>query len=213
MIQKILGTVAKLLMVVLAFYLSIRTLEYFSFRTDIHFLRVRQDVLKDIVWKVSFYLHIGGALVALAVGSVQFFPGNRRRHPRLHRFLGKLYGLGILIAGPAGFYMALFARGGLFAQIGFAALDLVWMASTFIGIYAIVVQKNVRLHGEWMTRSYAVTFAAVTLRIWVPILSLGFGMSETAVLALTPWLSWIPNLMVAELILLFMESRLSTVDA
>ncbi len=206
MFKKILLNLAKGLMVFLAFYLAIRTFEYFSFRTDINFLRVRQELVQQWMWRTAFYLHISSALVALAVGSVQFWPGLRKKHLKLHRMLGKIYAVGIAIAGPSGLYMAIYARGGLFAQIGFVCLDLVWMATTFLGVRAIL-KKNIPSHRRWITRSYAVTFAAVTLRLWVPILSLGFGMGENQVLSLTPWLSWIPNLLVAELILLFSKPR------
>ena len=194
-------------MAFLAIYLALRTFEYFSFRTDINFLRVRQELIEQPLWKISFYLHISGALLALAAGSVQFFPWLRRKHLKLHKILGKLYALGIFIGAPTGLYLAVFARGGTFAQIGFVALDLVWIYTTYRGVYAIMVKKNQPEHREWITRSYAVTFAAVTLRIWVPILSLGFGLSESTVLTLTPWLSWIPNLIAAELILLYTDKR------
>ncbi len=192
-------------MVFFAFYLAIRTLEYFSFREDINFLLVREELIKQWPWKLSFYLHISGALVALAVGSVQFWPWLRKRHLKLHKVLGKLYALGIAIAAPAGLYMAVFARGGIFAQIGFVCMDLAWIYTTYRGVHAIIVEKNVAVHRDWITRSYAVTFAAVTLRLWVPVLSLGLGMTETEVLSLTPWLSWVPNLIVAELILLYKD--------
>ena len=84
-------------------------------------------------------------------------------------------------------------------------MDLAWIYTTYRGVHAIIVEKNVAVHRDWITRSYAVTFAAVTLRLWVPVLSLGLGMTETEVLSLTPWLSWVPNLIAAELILLYKD--------
>ncbi len=207
--KKTLTLVGKLLMVFLAFYLAIRTFEYFSFRTDVNFLLVRQELIRQVLWKIAFYFHISGALLALATGSVQFFPKFRHKHVKIHKIIGKLYALGILVGAPSGLYMALFARGGIFAQIGFVALDLAWIYTTYRGVYSIMVKKNLQEHREWITRSYAVTFAAVTLRLWVPILSLGFGMGEAAILSLTPWLSWIPNLIAAELILRYTKRRLT----
>ncbi len=207
--KKTLTLVGKLLMVFLAFYLAIRTFEYFSFRTDVNFLLVRQELIRQVLWKIAFYFHISGALLALAAGSVQFFPKFRQNHIKIHKLIGKLYALGILVGAPSGLYMAVFARGGVFAQIGFVALDLAWIYTTYRGVYSIMVKKNVQEHREWITRSYAVTFAAVTLRLWVPILSLGFGMGEAAILSLTPWLSWIPNLIAAELILRYTKRRLT----
>ncbi len=206
MFKKILLNLAKSLMVFLAFYLALRTFEYFSFRTDTNFLKVRQELVHQLLWMVAFYLHISGALLALAVGSLQFWPSFRNKHLKIHRIFGKLYAAGIAIAGPAGLYMAFFARGGLFAQIGFVCLDLVWIATTYLGVRAIL-RHDVPTHQRWITRSYAITFAAVTLRLWVPILSLGFGLNETQVLSITPWLSWIPNLLLAEVVLLFLGKR------
>ena len=194
-------------MTALAFYLSIRTLEYFSFRTDINFLRVRQELIKDTVWRIAFYIHITGGLIALAVGAVQFWPWMRRRHLNVHRTLGAIYTIAILcLAGPTGFYMALFARGGMAAEIGFSALAVVWMVTTWKGVRSILIDKAIKPHKKWITRSYAVTFAAVTLRLWTPILSMGFGLPENLVLALVPWLSWVPNLLFTELLFKFDSS-------
>jgi hypothetical protein len=47
-----------------------------------------------------------------------------------------------------------------------------------------------------MTRSYALIFAAVTLRIYLPILSPALG-EHTAYLIIS-WACWVPNLVFAE---------------
>ncbi|MMZ69505.1 hypothetical protein D1872_323530 [compost metagenome] len=53
-----------------------------------------------------------------------------------------------------------------------------------------------------MTRNYALTFAAVTLRIYLPVSMLIFGLEHfNDYYRVIAWLSWIPNLIVAELIL------------
>lgn len=185
-------------MTALAFYLAIRTLEYFSFETDLNFLKVRQELIQQTPWKIAFYIHITGGLTALAVGALQFWPWMRRKHLKIHRALGILYTFAILLAGPTGLYMAFFARGGFSAQVGFTALAIVWMGTTWKGVEAILLKKAIKPHGEWITRSYAVTFAAVTLRLWTPILSIGFGLPEATVLSLVPWLSWVLNLAFVE---------------
>ena len=48
-----------------------------------------------------------------------------------------------------------------------------------------------------MLRSYALLFSAVTLRLWLPLLSAAFGSFEPAYLAVS-WVSWVPNLLVVE---------------
>ena len=56
---------------------------------------------------------------------------------------------------------------------------------------------DVAAHQRWMVRSVALTFAAVTLRLCIPlsvVLGLPFEPSYQAI----AWLCWVPNLMVAE---------------
>ena len=101
-----------------------------------------------------------------------------------------------LISGVAGLYLAFFATGGLLASLGFGGLALSWLFST-TKAFLLIREKKINEHEDWMTRSYALTFAAVTLRIWLPlsqILQLPFIPAYIAI----SWLCWVPNLMVAE---------------
>ncbi len=53
----------------------------------------------------------------------------------------------------------------------------------------------------WMIRSYALTFAAVTLRIWLPlsqVAGLPFAQAYPAI----AWFCWVPNLIVVEWLIL-----------
>ena len=50
-----------------------------------------------------------------------------------------------------------------------------------------------------MIRNFALTFAAVTLRLWIPIF-LTSGLSFEAAYPVIAWLSWVPNLLVAEVL-------------
>ena len=49
-----------------------------------------------------------------------------------------------------------------------------------------------------MLRSYALTFAALTLRMWLPVLIAGLGMSFESAYQIVSWLAWVPNLVVME---------------
>ena len=49
-----------------------------------------------------------------------------------------------------------------------------------------------------MTRSYALAFAAVTLRLQVPILVTTLHTDYTGVVPVIAWSCWLPNLIVAE---------------
>jgi hypothetical protein len=88
------------------------------------------------------------------------------------------------------------AYGGLPSSIGFGLLAILWVSSTMTA-YVCIRRGRVDLHRKWMLRSYSLTFAAVTLRIWLPlsvIAGLPYGPSYVAI----SWLCWVPNLIFVE---------------
>jgi uncharacterized membrane protein len=143
--------------------------------------------------------HVTGGIVALFLGPWQFWGGLRRRYPAFHRWLGRVYLLGILAGGLAGLGMAVIAFGGLPSQLGFGGLAVLWLVT---GAFALqtIRQGKVRAHREWMIRNYALTFAAVTLRLWLPFL-LWQGLEFPVAYPMIAWLCWVPNLVVAEVYL------------
>ena len=64
--------------------------------------------------------------------------------------------------------------------------------------YFSIRAGNVKLHQQWMVRSYALTLAAVTLRIQLPLIQGTLGLSFDEAYAIVAWFAWIPNLIVAE---------------
>ena len=193
-----------------AVFLFATTLLYFWFYNDptYNFLGAKPEVAQDPFWKTSFWIHITGGAIALITGPIQFVGAFRNRFLKFHRNLGKAYLVGILIiGGPAGLFMAFYANGGFWGSLGFCILSLLWMVTTFKA-YEEIRKKNLKAHKDWMTRSFALTFSAVTLRTWVPLLSVGFGVEHDIVIVSTAWLSWIPNIIIAELIIRLFPSRL-----
>ena len=138
---------------------------------------------------------LGGAIVMTA-GALQFNAKLRGRYLRWHRWLGRIYVSGVLIGGIAGFYLAFHTNGGLVARFGFALLALCWMGATWVA-YLQIRRGNVDVHRAWMVRSYALTLAAVTLRIEIPLFLLS-GISFEEAYPVIAWLCWVPNLLVAE---------------
>jgi len=152
------------------------------------------DLLSNLSWNIGFYTHILGGGITLLAGWSQFMPGLRKRRPRLHRNLGKLYIAGVLLSGVAGLMIGFFATGGLIAAAGFICLALVWLYTTVLA-YTHIRHGRVAAHQYWMLYSYAACFAAVTLRIWLPLLVLTFQDFNTAY-RIVAWLCWVPNLWV-----------------
>ena len=68
---------------------------------------------------VGIGVHVFASILALALGPFQFSSRLRARHLNLHRWMGRLYlGLGVLVGGLAGLYLAQFAYGGLAGKLG-----------------------------------------------------------------------------------------------
>ena len=143
----------------------------------------------------SFFAHIGFAPVALALMPLQFWQGLRQRRPQLHRWIGRCYGLAILLSGTGALVMALGSTSGGLAASGFALLALFWLVATGIGIFA-AMRGRYADHRRWMIRSAALTFAAVTLRLYLPVLFATMG--EEAGYSLVAWACWVPNALIAE---------------
>ncbi len=145
--------------------------------------------------RLAFFAHVGLAPVALMLVPVQLWTRLRTDRPALHRWLGRVYAVTILLAGVGGLLMAIGTQAGPVAALGFGLLAVAWVGSTALAVWHIR-NKRVALHKEWMIRSAALTLAAVTLRLEMPILVMTVGL-ETGY-PLVAWLCWMPNLLIAE---------------
>jgi len=145
-------------------------------------------------------IHIVASMLAILIGPFQFLPGIRNgRWLKVHRWLGRTYLLSILFGGLGGLYMAQLAYGGPIARLGFMSLAILWLFSGFKA-YKHIRNKEIERHREWMTRNYALTFAAVMLRLWNPIFG-AIGIDFTTGYIVVAWLCWVPNLLVAQWII------------
>ena len=147
--------------------------------------------------RIGIYTHVFASAVALMLGPFQFSAGLRARHLAWHRWSGRLYlGVGVLVGGVAGLYMAALAFGGPVARLGFGCLALLWLY-TGLRAYLAVRAGDIAAHRRWMVRNFALTFAAVTLRLWLP-LAMVSGIPFELAYPVIAWLCWPPNLLVAE---------------
>jgi uncharacterized membrane protein len=157
------------------------------------------ELLSDSLWNIAFYGHIVLGGLALLIGWLQFNQNLRNKKINLHRKIGKIYIVSVLISGFCGLYIALFATGGIISILGFGSLGIIWLTTTAMAFNAIKKGK-VNLHKKFMIYSYAACFAAVTLRIWLPLLTALFGEFIVAY-RIVAWLCWVPNIIVAYFII------------
>jgi uncharacterized membrane protein len=156
-----------------------------------------EEILANLYARPWLVLHAGGAATALLVGPFQFLPALRRRLPRAHRWLGRIYAVACLVGGAAGFVLAFGTTAGPIAGLGFGLLAPIWIYATVQG-WLTARARRFEDHRRWMIRSFALTFAAVTLRLYLP-LGMMAGLSFGQIYVATAWISWIPNLLLVEL--------------
>jgi hypothetical protein len=144
--------------------------------------------------RVVFLGHIVFGGIALLVGPFQLMPRLRARYPRLHRSTGYGYIFAVALAGSAGLVMGPTAWSGLVAAAGFTTLAIAWLGTTAVGLHRIIAGDRVG-HRAWMTYSFALAFAAVSLRLQTPLL-LALGVSDATAYSIVAWSSWLPNLVV-----------------
>ncbi len=183
-------------------FLMLRTIVgYTVFRDDVQFLALKQAYVHNVVWKTAFYVHVFSAVVALLAGLTQFSSELLRDNPKVHRLIGKIYVANILFINfPAALIMGVCANGGLPGKTAFLLLDFLWFYFTW---KAFMCAKNKRFvdHKNYMIRSFALTFAAVTLRTWKLILSSILTIDLAQLYVIDAWLAFVPNLVVAEIII------------
>jgi len=134
--------------------------------------------------------------VALLAGPWQFLTALRRRSIAAHRWLGRVYCLAVVAGWVTSLPIAVHAQTGEVAAAGFLALGAVWMSTTAVA-YIKIRGRRVQAHREWMVRSYAMTSAAITLRMYLPVMLVS-GVPLATAYPLVAWMCWIPNLVFAE---------------
>lgn len=145
-----------------------------------------------------FLTHVAGGVTALALGAFQLVTRKGRRRV-WHRWAGRVYAMACLVGAGAGLWLALTSSAGPMAHWGFGLLAVAWFTTTAFG-WRKAVTGEFGQHRRWMIRSLALTFAAVTLRIMLPLIPLT-GLDFVEGYRWVAFLCWIPNLIVAELYL------------
>ena len=159
---------------------------------------MRPPFLRDRVTMLplAVYTHLAASAAALAIGPFQFSSQLRSRRLAMHRWSGRVYLISVLLGGASGFILAFASQAGVVAHMGFAMLAAAWLL-TGIRAYQRIRLGDQTGHRRWMIRNYSLTFAAVTLRIYLPVALIAGAPFEQAYSAIA-WLCWIPNLIVAE---------------
>jgi hypothetical protein len=154
--------------------------------------------------RLALSLHALGGAIALLAGPLQFVSRFRESNWNRHRLLGWIYCGAVLLGWCASLWIAPHSQTGWIASAGFLALGAAWIVATGLAVRFILRGEAVR-HQRWMIRSFALTAAAITLRMYLPLIFV-FHWPFTIAYPAIAWLCWIPNALTAELYLRFVPT-------
>lgn len=142
------------------------------------------------------YAHIAPGVVYLAGGAVQLTARIRRRHPALHRRLGRVVLPCGLVSGAFAIAFAVpHAYGGpleVAATICFGT----WFELCLVLAYVGIRRGRVDLHRRWMVRGYATASAVGTIRVLMGLLVVPVGLVTSFGLAF--WAAFVIHTVAAE---------------
>jgi uncharacterized membrane protein len=189
----------KILWVILAVFAFVNGLE--ALRYLLPHVPFPAEIDNFIHRLIPLSLHALGGAIALMTGPLQFLPRFRESNWNRHRLLGWIYCGAVLLGWCASVWIAPHAQTGWIAAWGFLTLGAAWMVTTGLAV-RFILRGDAIQHRRWMIRSYALTAAAITLRIYLPLVfvfrwPLAIGYPAIA------WLCWIPNVIAVELYLRF----------
>jgi hypothetical protein len=151
------------------------------------------------LWLHALRAHVLAAAICLPGCLLLLSTALLRRGPRFHRWLGRIVGsLVLLVLVPSGFYLSLFAKGGLASTIGFMLSGAIVAAAMVQGVRTARTRRFVE-HRRWMLHVLAQLSVAVTSRAML----FGFdaaGVDEQLAYLVSLWLPILASAGVVELI-------------
>ncbi len=181
------------------FFLLVKiSLQYIPIDFDVAFLRIKQDEMQFLHYRIAFFVHVFTAIFTLLAGFTQFSSSLREQYPLLHSRIGWLYIVAILVfAAPSGLVLGYYANGGFWSQVSFGLLGVFWFWFTYQAWQSLRIQDYSK-HRNYMIRSFALTFSAITLRLWKYIIVFLVAPRPMTVYRIVAWLGWVLNLLLAE---------------
>jgi uncharacterized membrane protein len=142
--------------------------------------------------------HAVAGATALLLAPFQFSARLRRRNPRAHRVMGRLYVAGVAIAAPTAIPVAIIL-GPPSLVMAATVQSSGWLVTTAVALYC-VRKGDIRQHQEWMTRSYpfAMVFVLARAILTIPaIQALGEVGFVSVVWSLLAAACFVPSLVIS----------------
>jgi Na+/phosphate symporter len=205
--KNIFGITALILLAFFSFLMLRIIFIYIPVKNDAGFLQLKQEYIHITEWRIAFFTHVFTSMLVLIAGFTQFSKNFLKQQPKLHRTVGYIYVINILmVTGPSGLLMSFYANGGISSQTAFVLLSVLWMGFTAMALYK-AIKKDFKAHRIFMIRSFALTLSAITLRCWKVLLVNFTDIQPMDRYRIIAWLGWTLNLIIAEWIIYKYFSR------
>lgn len=173
--------------------------DYFPPNFDSHFLQGREATFTSL-YKPVFYVHIFSSPVVLFNGLILLSESVRRRYRALHRVLGWVQVVVLLVfVLPTAAVMSRYAFGGWPAGLSFLFLSVATAGCAVTGV-VFARRRRYERHRRWMARCYVLICSAVFLRLISGAASLIGVPSPESAYIVAAWCSWLLPLSVYELV-------------
>ncbi|MGZ3874243.1 MAG: DUF2306 domain-containing protein [Mucilaginibacter sp.] len=175
---------------------------YFLVNSAFHYFSYNSKAYAEY-WPYAPWLalHIAGGMIALVLGPFQFIPSIRKNYARTHRTIGKTYLISVAIAACMSLVLSIHkiivTEKALTFGSGLAGLALAWLLTTGMAYWSVRYRNFVQ-HREWMVRSFVVTCAFVSFRLFFRILTGSLHTDPAATGDTMAWACWAFPLIVAE---------------
>jgi hypothetical protein len=200
---RLLTTVLRWLAVVLILRVLVAILanypDYFPPNFDALFLQGREATFTG-AYRPAFYVHIFSGPVVLLGGLVLLSESVRRRYGGLHRWLGRVQVVVLLLLVlPSSVVMSRHAFGGWPAGLSFLVLSAATASCAIAGV-VYACRRRYHQHRRWMLRSYVLICSAVALRLISGAAGLVGVPSPEGAYIVAAWSSWLLPLAAYEIV-------------
>lgn len=167
-----------------------------------HFLKLTPEAMGkyyNFRWVLMVHITAGGG--SLILGIAQFWKKLRSYSWRMHRIVGFLYLIAVLVSSTCAVILAFTTsyKVGLPYAFSLQIWVSVWISATALAYY-YAISKRFDLHEQWMIRSYIVTLAFVISGL---LLKLPYVQNLGSFEEISPslfWLGWSVPLYIYEIL-------------
>lgn len=158
------GSQLKLLFFLLFFALT----AFVTYMKNAHILDPSSEIARHFAPGTLFLIpHAIFAGLAMIMGAFQFSNRLRSRYLRVHRVMGYIYVVSVMIGAPIAIPLA--ARVDTPSLVAASAVQAFgWMFCTAVALYCIRT-GNIQQHRRWMIRGYPFAMVFTVARLLIPI--------------------------------------------